>query len=151
MMNASAGIPRLTIQRGYMENPPGTTNGWMSVKEVATFQGVPPKMVYRWVHLKRPLPVRREGRRVFISVEDLDDFLTARKPTSQVPEPETEPEDGKAASVCERAASAPRPAATGTSNPPAKPSSGGGQRELGQCESRGTPRIAVLASYQFMG
>jgi hypothetical protein len=151
MMDASAGIPRLTTQRGYMENLLGATKSWMSVKEVATFQGVPPKMVYRWVRLKRPLPVRREGRRIFISVEDLDDFLTARKPTSQEPEPETEPEDGKAASVCERAASAPRPAATGTSNPPAKPSSGGGQRELGQCENRGTPRIAVLASYQFMG
>jgi hypothetical protein len=151
MMNASAGIPRLTTQRGYMENPPGTTNGWMSVKEVATFQEVLPKMVYRWVHLKRPLPVRREGRRIFISVEDLDDFLTARKPTSQEPEPETEPEDGKAASVPERAASAPRPAETVVGNPLAKPSSGCGQRELGQCESRGTPRIAVLASYQFMG
>jgi hypothetical protein len=150
-MNASAGIPRLTTQRGYMENPPGTTNVWLSVKEVATFQGVPPKMVYRWVRLKRPLPVRREGRRIFISVEDLNDFLTARKPTSQAPEPETRPEDGKPASVSERAVPAPRPAATGTSNPPAKPSSGGGQRELGQCESRGAPRIAVLASYQFMG
>jgi hypothetical protein len=134
-----------------MENPPGTTNGWMSVKEVATFQEVPPKMVYRWVRLKRPLPVRREGRRIFISVEDLDGFLTARKPTSQSPEPETGPEDGKPASVPERAASAPRPAETVVGNPLAKPSSGCGQRELGQCESRGTPRIAVLASYQFMG
>lgn len=151
MMNASAGIPRLTTQRGYMENPPGTINGWMSVKEVATFQGVPPKMVYRWLRLKRPLPVRREGRRIFISVEDLDGFLTARKPTSQSPEPETGPEDGKPASVPERAASAPRPAETVVGNPPAKPSSGGGQRELGQCVSRGAPRIAVLASYLFMG
>jgi hypothetical protein len=134
-----------------MENPPGTTNGWMSVKEVATFQGVPPKMVYRWLRLKRPLPVRREGRRIFISVEDLDDFLTARNPTSKAPEPETKPEDGKAASVCERAVPAPRPPAAFTSNPLVKPNSGGGQRELGQCESRGTSRIAVLASYQFMG
>jgi hypothetical protein len=141
----------LTTQRGYMENPPSTTNGWMSVKEVATFQGVPPKMVYRWLRLKRPLPVRREGRRIFISVEDLDGFLTARKPTSQAPEPETGPEDGKPASVSERAASAPRPAETVASNPLAKPSSGCGQRELGQCEGRGTPRIAVLASYLFMG
>ena len=91
------------------------------------------------------------GPKNLISVEDLDRFLTARNPTSQAPEPETGPEDGKAASVPERAASAPRPASTGTSNPLAKPSSSGGQRELGQCESRGTPRIAVLASYQFMG
>lgn len=134
-----------------MEKPPNATNGWMSVREVATFLGVPPKMVYRWLRLKRSLPVRREGRRIFISVEDLDDFLTARKPTSQAPQPETEPEDGKAASVSERAASAPRPAATGSSNPPAKPSYGCGQRELGQCEGRSAPRIAVLASYQFMG
>src|ERR1039457_1068008 len=109
MMNASAGIPRLTTQRGYMGDQAGTITGSMSAKEVATFQGVPPKMVYRWLRLKRPLPVRREGRRIFISVEDLDGFLTARKPTSQSPEPETGPEDGKPASVPERAASAPRP------------------------------------------
>jgi len=134
-----------------MENPQGATSSWMSVKEVATFRGIPPKMVYRWLHLKRPLPVRREGRRIFISVEDLDDFLTARKPASQAPEPETGPEDGKPASVSERAASAPNPSAAVAGNPLAKPSTGCGQRELGQSEGRGAPRIAVLASYLFMG
>ncbi len=150
-MNASAGFPRLTTQGGYMENPPGTTNGWMSVKEVATFQGIPPKMVYRWLRLKRPLPVRREGRRIFISVEDLDDFLTARKRQSQAPEPETGLENGKPASVSEREASAPSPAVAVAGNPLPKPVTACGQRELGQCESRGAPRIAVLASYLFIG
>jgi hypothetical protein len=107
-----------------------------------------PKTVYGWTYLKRPLPVHRDGRRIFISSADLDAFLNARLPKSQSPTPEAEVEkDNRPFAPGVRVAI---PAAPVTSDLLEQPASGSGQRELGQRRNAGVPRIAILAGFQFV-
>ena len=77
---------------GQMKNSSSTIGDLMSVREVATLKAATPKTVYGWTYLKRPLPVHRDGRRIFISSADLNAFLNARLPKSQSPTPEAEVE-----------------------------------------------------------
>ena len=120
----------------------------MSVREVATLKAVTPKTVYGWTHLKRPLPVHRNGRRIFVSSADLDAFLNTRLPKSQSPTPEAEAEkDNRPFAPGVQIAV---PAAPVTSNLLEQPTSGSGQRELGQRRNAGVPRIAILAGFQFV-
>lgn len=120
----------------------------ISVREVATLKAVAPKTVYGWTHLKRPLPVHRNGRRIFVSSADLDEFLKTRRPKSQSPTPEAEVEkDNRPFAPAVWVAI---PAAPVTSDLLEQPTSGSGQRELGQRRNAGVPRIAILAGFQFV-
>jgi hypothetical protein len=120
----------------------------MSVREVATLKAVTPKTVYGWTYLKRPLPVHRDGRRIFISSADLDAFLNARLPKSQSPTPEAEVEnDNRPFAPAVQVAIHAEPV---TSDLLEQPASGSGQRELGQRRNAGVPRIAILAGFQFV-
>jgi hypothetical protein len=120
----------------------------MSVREVATLKAVTPKTVYGWTHLKRPLPVHRNGRRIFVSSADLDAFLNTRLPKSQSPTPEAEVENDNLPFV--PAVRAAITAAPVTRDLLEQPTSGSGQRELGQRRNAGVPRIAILAGFQFV-
>ena len=130
---------------GQMKNSSSAIGDLMSVREVATLKAVTPKTVYGWTYLKRPLPVHRDGRRIFISSADLDEFLRTRRPKSQSPTPEAEVEkDNRPFAPAVQVAI---PAAPVTIEQPA---SGSGQRELGQRRNAGVPRIAILAGFQFV-
>ena len=133
---------------GQMKNSSSTIGDLMSVREVATLKAVTPKTVYGWTYLKRPLPVHRDGRRIFMSSADLDAFLNARLPKSQSPTPEAEVENDNRPFV--PAVRVAIPAAPVTSNLLEQPTSGSGQRELGQRRNAGVPRIAILAGFQFV-
>ncbi len=133
---------------GKMKDPSPAMDDLMSVQEVATLKAVAPKTVYSWTYLKRPLPVHRDGRRIFISRVDLDVFLNARRPKSQSPTPEAEVEkDNRPFAPGVQVAI---PAAPVTSDLLEQPTSGSGQRELGQRRNAGVPRIVILAGFQFV-
>ena len=133
---------------GQMKNSSPAIDDLMSVREVATLKAVTPKTVYGWTYLKRPLPVHRDGRRIFISSADLDAFLNTRLPKSQSPTPEAEVEkDNRSFVPAVRVAI---PAAPVTRDLLEQPASGSGQRELGQRRNAGVPRIAILADFQFV-
>jgi hypothetical protein len=109
---------------------------------------VTPKTVYGWTYMKRPLPVHRNGRRIFVSSADLDEFLKTRRPKSQSPTPEAEVEkDNRPFAPAVQVAI---PAAPVTSDLLEQPTSGSGQRELGQRRNAGVPRIAILTGFQFV-
>jgi hypothetical protein len=133
---------------GQIKNSSSTIGDLMSVREVATLKAAMPKTVYSWTYLKRPLPVHRDGRRIFISSADLDVFLNARMPKSQSPMPEAEVENDNRPFV--PAVRVAIPAALVTSDLLEQPTSGSGQRELGQRRNAGVPRIAILAGFQFV-
>jgi hypothetical protein len=133
---------------GQMKNSSSTIGDLMSVREVATLKAVTPKTVYGWTYLKQPLPVHRDGRRIFISSTDLDAFLNTRLPKSQSPTPEAEVENDNRPFV--PAVQVAIPAAPVASDLLEQPSSGSGQRELGQRRNAGVPRIAILAGFQFV-
>jgi len=131
-----------------MKNSSPAIDDLMSVREVATLKAVAPKTVYGWTHLKRPLPVHRDGRRIFISRVGLDAFLNTKRPKSQPPAPEAEVEkDSRPFAPAVRVAI---PAAPVTSDLLEQPTSGSGQRELGPRRNAGVPRIAILAGFQFV-
>jgi len=133
---------------GQMKNSSSAIGDLMSVREVATLKAVAPKTVYRWTYLKRPLLVHRNGRRIFVSSADLDEFLKTRWPKSQSQTPEAEVEkDNRPFAPAVRVAI---PAAPVTSDLLEQPTSGSGQRELGQRRNAGVPRIAILADFQFV-
>ena len=133
---------------GQMKNSSPAIGDLTSVREVATLKAVTPKTVYGWTYLKRPLPVHRDGRRIFISSADLDVFLNTRRSKSQSPAPEAEVEkDNRPVVPGVRVAI---PAAPVTSDLLEQPTSGSGQRELGQRRNAGVPRIAILADFQFV-
>lgn len=133
---------------GQMKNSSSAIGDLMSVREVASLNAVAPKTVYGWTYLKRPLPVHRIGRRIFISSADLDEFLKTRRPKSQSPTPEAEVEkDNRPFAPGVQVAIPPAPV---TSDLLEQPTSGGGQRELGQRRNAGVPRIAILADFQFV-
>src|SRR5208282_4748606 len=92
MMKELVGDPMPINPGGQMKNSSSAIGDLMSVREVATLKAVVPKTVYGWTYLKRPLPVHRDGRRIFISSVDLDAFLNTRRPKSQLPTPEAEVE-----------------------------------------------------------
>jgi len=112
-----------------MGNSPVATSCLISVKEVAASLEVQPATVYHWTYLKHSLPVRRNGRRVFIDVDDLVEFLKAKMPKSPGPTPEAEVEKERPTS--DRATSAPIPVPAVTSDLLVQPVSGGGQRDWG--------------------
>ncbi|MGO9083683.1 MAG: helix-turn-helix domain-containing protein [Candidatus Sulfotelmatobacter sp.] len=131
-----------------MKNSTSAIGDLMSVREVAPLKAVAPKTVYGWTYLKRPLPVHRNGRRIFISSADLDAFLNTKRPKSQPPAPEAEvEEDNRPFAPAVRVAI---PAAQVTSDLLEQQTSGSGQRELGQRRNAGVPRIAILAGFQFV-
>ena len=133
---------------GQMKNSSSAIDDLMSVREVATLKAVVPKTVYGWTYLKRPLPVHRNGRRIFVSSADLDEFLKTRRPKSQSPTPEAKvEEDNRPFAPAVQVAI---PAAPVTSDLLEQPTSGSGQRELGQRRNAGVPRIAILADFQFV-
>jgi hypothetical protein len=131
-----------------MKNSSPAIDDLMSVREVATLKAVTPKTVYGWTYLKRPLPVHRDGRLIFISSADLDAFLNARLPKSQSPTPEAEVENDNRPFV--PAVRVAIPAAPVASDLLEQPASGSGQRELGQRRNAGVSRIAILADFQFV-
>jgi hypothetical protein len=131
-----------------MENSPGAIIRLMSVKEVATLKEVQPNTVYRWVHLKKPLQVMREGRRIFISNVDLDRFIIARQPKSPMPIPDAGAGKTNRASAIEPRAAI--PTALALSDLLQQPASCSGQRELGLRLDKGTPRIAMLIGLQLV-
>jgi len=133
---------------GQMKNSSPAIDDLMSVREVATLKTVTPKTVYGWTYLKRPLPVHRDGRRIFISSADLDVFLNARMPKSQSPMPEAEVENDNRPFV--PGVQVAITAAPVTGDLLEQPTSGSGQRELGQRRNAGVPRIAILAGFQFV-
>ena len=133
---------------GQMKNSPSAIGDLMSVREVATLKAVAPKTAYGWTYLKRPLPVHRNGRKIFVSGADLDEFLKTRRPKSQSPTPEAEVENDNRPFV--PAVRVAIPAALVTSDLLEQPTSGSGQRELGQRRNAGVPRIAILAGFQFV-
>ncbi len=133
---------------GKMKDPSPATGDLISVREVATLKAVTPKTVYGWTYLKQPLPVHRDGRRIFISSADLDAFLNNRLPKSQSPTPEAEVENDNRPFV--PAVQVAIPAAPVTGDFLEQPTSGSGQRELGQRRSAGVPGIAILAGFQFV-
>jgi hypothetical protein len=53
------------------DNNQAGNNRLLSVAEVATEMGVSPKTVYGWTYREPRLPVKRDGRRVFIDLESL--------------------------------------------------------------------------------
>ena len=133
---------------GQMKNSSSAIGDLMSVREVATLKAVAPKTVYGWTYLKRPLPVHRNGRKIFVSGAELDEFLKTRRPKSQSPTPEAEVEkDNRPFAPGVQVAI---PAAPVTSDFLEQPASGSGQRELGQRRNAGVPRIAILAGFQFV-
>ena len=131
-----------------MKNSSPAIDDLLSVREVATLKAVTPKTVYGWTYLKRPLPVHRDGRRIFISSADLDAFLNTRLPKSQSPTPEAEVENDNRPFV--PAVRVAIPAAPVKSDLLEQPTSSSGQRELGQRRNAGVPRIAILAGFQFV-
>jgi hypothetical protein len=131
-----------------MGNSPVVTNSLISVKEVAASLEVQPAAVYRWTYSKHPLPVRRNGRRVFIHIDDLVDFLHAKMEKSLMPTPK--PEVEKEWPTSDQAALPPSPVATATSDLLQHPTFGNGQRELGSHPGTEVPRIAMLIGLQYM-
>jgi hypothetical protein len=148
MITVLAGKPAFDHRGGPMEKSPTVTDGLNSVKEIAASLEVQPATVYRWTYLKHPLPVRRSGRRILIAIDDLIDFLNTRMPKSPTPTPETEVEKERPTS--NQAVSAPSQATAVASKLIPQPTSGSGERELGQFRSGDAPRIAVLTSFQLV-
>jgi excisionase family DNA binding protein len=130
-----------------MKNSPAVGSDLMSVAEVARQIEVHPRTVYAWTYRKSPLPVHREGRRVFIAGEDLDAFLIANLPNSPSPAQETgiAKNDIPSTPVVESASSV-EDAAT----PLIEMRTSGCQRELGRARSLGLPGMALIACLQLM-
>jgi excisionase family DNA binding protein len=132
-----------------MKNSPSPAVGGdlMSVAEVARQIEVHPKTVYAWTYRKTPLPVHREGRRVFIAGEDLDAFLIANLPKSPSPAQETGiAKDDTPSTPVDESASPVEDAAT----PLIEKRTDGCQRELGQARNVGFPEMALIACLQLM-
>jgi hypothetical protein len=58
------------LERDKTHDPPATLKGW---REIAAFLGEPVSVVHRWA--TEGMPVKREGRFVSVSTEDLNKWL----------------------------------------------------------------------------
>jgi len=132
-----------------MKNSPSPAVGGdlMSVAEVARQLEVHPKTVYAWTYRKSPLPVHREGRRVFIAGEDLDASLIANLPKAPSPAQETGIAKDDTPSTPAVEPASPIEVAT---TPLIEKRTCDCQRELGRTRNVGLPGLALIACLQLM-
>jgi excisionase family DNA binding protein len=129
-----------------MKDSTARKGGLLSVREAAERIGVSSKAVYAWTYRKQPLTVQRDGRRVFVHVEDLEAFLNAKLPKPISTEPSPNVENENTIPVPEDPAHAPD---MEVANAIEQPKTGSGQRDYLPRRQIGPPILVIYAGFEF--